>query len=434
MKNKIHFQKIINNNLFKDSFWAISGNGIGNALLLFSGIIIARYLGKDLYGEYGIVKTTMFYIASFATLGLGFTSTKYIADFVCNNPTHLKSIVRDSIAITILFSSFIAFLLFIFAQNVATFLEEPRLIVPLRILAIVIILKAITTTQIGILSGFKDFKKIAYNSLYSGLFMIIICIPLTILFSLAGALSALLLSQLFNAVINYFAVKKNTNKLTGQENHHYSKELVKFSFPVALQESSFTICHWSAIMLLTKYSSMGEVGLYTAGAQWNSIILMIPIMLNNVVLSYLSSSVKNKQEHSKTIKTMLSINLICAVIPFVIVYIFAEYISSFYGSSFSELTSILRILTLSTVFETCSTVFKSELLAIGKTWLLFTLRFSRDLMLVTLVYIFLSNNNGDRGAYIYSWICVIISFLFFCSLTLSYITNCRNKQKDENKY
>lgn len=74
--------RLLNSKLFKDSFWAVFGNGIGNALLLLSGILIARFLGKDLYGEYGVVKTTMFYVASFATFGLGFTSTKYIAQYV----------------------------------------------------------------------------------------------------------------------------------------------------------------------------------------------------------------------------------------------------------------------------------------------------------------------------------------------------------------
>ena len=49
--------KLKNNKFFKDSFWAVFGNGMGYALLLLAGIIIARFLGKDLYWEYGFVKT-----------------------------------------------------------------------------------------------------------------------------------------------------------------------------------------------------------------------------------------------------------------------------------------------------------------------------------------------------------------------------------------
>ena len=37
---------------------------------MLAGIVIANFLGVDAYGEFGIVKTTMLYIAGFATLGL----------------------------------------------------------------------------------------------------------------------------------------------------------------------------------------------------------------------------------------------------------------------------------------------------------------------------------------------------------------------------
>ena len=53
-KVSLFIKQKINSKLFRDSFWAVFGNGIGNALMLLSGIIIARLLGKDLYGEYGI--------------------------------------------------------------------------------------------------------------------------------------------------------------------------------------------------------------------------------------------------------------------------------------------------------------------------------------------------------------------------------------------
>ena len=40
--------RLLQSKLFKDSFWAVFGNGLGNALLLLAGILIARFLGKDL--------------------------------------------------------------------------------------------------------------------------------------------------------------------------------------------------------------------------------------------------------------------------------------------------------------------------------------------------------------------------------------------------
>ena len=72
-------ERILQSKLLKDSFWALIGNGVGDFLLLVSGILIARFLGRDLYGEYGVVKTNMFYMAGFSTFGLVYSSTRYIS-------------------------------------------------------------------------------------------------------------------------------------------------------------------------------------------------------------------------------------------------------------------------------------------------------------------------------------------------------------------
>ena len=420
--------RIKNSRLVRDSFWAVFGNGIGNALMLISGIVIARFLGKDLYGDYGLVKSTMFYVASFATFGLGLTSTKYISQCVSTSDKCARGIVKDSISITLLFSGFIALLLIFFAKPISLYVGDEKLIQPFRYLSIIIMCRALTTTQIGLLAGFKKFEKIARNSVYSGLFLFCLCIPFTYFFSLDGALMSLLLSQIFNSIINHITIKKLLNTLPSEMYYSRKKELIKFSFPIALQESSYTICNWAAIIFLTKFSSSGELGLYTAAAQWNAIITMIPGLLGNVILSYLASSVLTDFNHSKTLKKMISINFITTFIPFSIIFFLADIIASSYGKTFCELPNVLRVLAFSTIFETCSSVFKSEFLAINKTWTLFVIRFLRDILLLGGVYHILQETNGADGAITFSWVTVIVSIMFFITLLITYIFCTRYKK------
>ncbi|HIX44931.1 MAG TPA: oligosaccharide flippase family protein, partial [Candidatus Barnesiella excrementipullorum] len=40
--------------IFKDSFWALLGNVLGKGLALIAGIVVARFLGNETYGEYGM--------------------------------------------------------------------------------------------------------------------------------------------------------------------------------------------------------------------------------------------------------------------------------------------------------------------------------------------------------------------------------------------
>ena len=69
IKLSLLFIQLKRSSLFKDSFWALLGSVIGKGLSLIAGIAVARFLGKELYGEYGTIKTTLTYIAIVSTFG-----------------------------------------------------------------------------------------------------------------------------------------------------------------------------------------------------------------------------------------------------------------------------------------------------------------------------------------------------------------------------
>lgn len=384
--------------LFKDSFWAVTGNGIGYGLLLLAGIIIARMLGKDVYGEYGVVKTTMMYMASFAALGFGNTSTRYIARFIAARKPYITTVIRDASLITLLSSSLIAVVIIACANPLADYLKEPSLALSFRALAVIIVCKALSTTGIGILAGFEAFKQIGICNVISGIVMLALCVPLTYAWGLAGSLAALLASQIVLTIGVYIQIRREKHRLPPQEDVSLWRELLSFTFPIALQESSYTICNWGAILLLTSLSSVGEVGLYTAATQWNAIILFIPGILTNVILSHLSGAGDNMDSHKHTIKTMLCVNVACTLVPFVIVYIATPLIVSFYGSTFSTLGPLMRVAVFISIIEACNNVFKSELLSWGRNWLSFAVRLTRDIIILVLTWLIVTRHNGFNAS------------------------------------
>lgn len=402
--------RLLSSKLFKDSFWAVFGNGIGNCLLLVAGIIIARILGKDLYGEYGMVKTTMFHIGYFATLGLGFTSTKFIADAIHQAHGCLRSTIKVTILATFLFSLVLCFTLFLFSQPIANWIEEPSVAPTFKALGIIIVFRALSVTSIGILAGFKDFKRTGINSIISGLVLLVFAYPLTIWWGLNGAFIALALSQGVNASFNLFFVAKRYCSVEGEDK--IGKKIIVFTLPVAIQELSYMISTWGGTMVLTKYASLGEVGLWSAASQWNAIILFIPSLLSNVVLSYLSGLSSQQDSHDRMLKKMLGINFMCSFVPFVVVYALAGFIASFYGESFVDLKPILRVLILSTVFVCLSNVYQSNLLSEGKNWLLLIARVIRDALLISVLWSTL-RYGVVHAALAYSWIYVSVYVVYF---------------------
>ena len=134
----------------------IIGNGIDGFLLLVVGIIFARILGKEMYGEYNLLRNTLADIAIFTTFGIGSTCTKFISQNNTNKEN--TSIALSSYLITGCLSGFIGLVVFIFAKELAIYLNIPSNSVEIRLVALLVIMNAINCSQEGILSGLKSFK------------------------------------------------------------------------------------------------------------------------------------------------------------------------------------------------------------------------------------------------------------------------------------
>lgn len=411
-------QKLRKSKLFTDSFWAIMGNGMGNALLLVAGIIIARLLGKDIYGEYGVVKTTMFHIAAFSTFGLGYSSTKFIAQYISENQSYIRSIAKAALKITVVSSTCLCLLLLIFADPLARFVESPQLATSFRFLGVIIITRAFSTTASGIVSGFKDFKRQGRNNVISGLVMLILAPLLTYFWGLRGSLLALFLSQLTLCCLNLLLLRSLLHDFEDAD-QSFVRPLLVFSAPVALQELTYALSYWLGPLLLAKYASFGEVGLYTAAAQWNAIILFIPGLLSSVVLSYLSSAV-DESSHKKMMNKVLVINFTCAIVPFLVVFAFSGLIVRMYGDTFVGLKPVLNVLILSTVFSVVARVFQNEFISRGKNWLMFAIRAGRDILMIVLLFFILRSIGNGSAALAFAIIVVGINVVYLFTLFLFY--------------
>lgn len=406
MQNSNQFiQRLRNSSFFKDSFWAVSGNGMGNLLMLLSGILIARFLGKDLYGEYGIVKSTMFLMALFASFGLGDTSTKYIAEYIQKDSSQIRSIIKASLCIVGLFSGGMCLLLMISAEALAGFVRVPHMAVAFRFLGIIIVFRALNTVGAGLLGGFKDYRRLGINNVTAGVSMISLAVPLTLLWDLKGSLLALLLSQVLLSVLNLSAVVKKAQSYLSSSGQRFEKEMLSFSFPFALNEFVYTVCSWLGTLLMTRYSSVGELGISSAAGQWNSIIMFMPGLLGNVILSYLSTTAgTNERQHSLIIRRMLLVNLACTVIPLVVVALFSDFITAFYGPTFVTMKPVLLVYIFGTIFTCLTRVFQSNLMSEGKKWRAFAIRSSYNFLQLVVSYIILRITDGIDAAYNMAWV------------------------------
>lgn len=410
--------KLKNSPLFKDSFWALLGSVLGKGLSLLAGILVARFLGKEMYGQYGLIKNTLINISVFSTLGLGYTGTRYVAKAMSENRDELKHIIRIIYRITLLASSVIAIAVFMFSKQLAILVKAPELNNGLRLTSIIVILNAINTTQIGILSGFKEFKEIAKNNAYSGIVTFLFSGVFSYFWDFNGALIALLISMLYNAIINWRSTSRILQKITSNSCnlpvHTSSKEILSFSIPIALQESMYTIVHLLGSYLMIFYGGYGEMGITSAASQWASVMLFIPGVMKNVMLSYFSSS--NSAVSLR--KKMVLINFIATFFPWIIITLLSKFISNFYGDTFTNLHIVLSISCLCSVASAVSSVVIYECISCGKNWEMFLFCFLRDLFVLLITWWGLSRIKTIQASIVSPTINTFINLVFMLLLLI----------------
>ena len=415
--------------LKSDSFWSVFGNAAGSGLVLMAGIVVARFLGKEIFGEYGMIRAALLTFAVFATFGLGHTATKFIAE--AKNKNFVRQIVSASTKITLLVSVLFALFLFAFSKQIAVFLNAEHLSLALRILAVGIVFNAVSSVQIGILAGFKAFKIIAINNAIVGFVLFVLSVTLTFYFGFEGALSALLLASLFACVLNIIAVQKNLKKYPRSKNplpfsspcggnpegvggleqsDNVIRQMLSFSLPVALQEGMQYLTTWLQIVLLVKLTNYGEAGLFSAAHQWLMMVLFVPGVLKNVALSHLSGVNNNAVEHKKVFNRMVQINFFATLIFCLLVFALSGIISAFYGESFVRLPLVLNIAILSAVFMAVQYVYIQRYMSLNKTWTHFGLSTIFNVLTLTTAFFFI-RQQPEKGAEILVSVILVVSVI-----------------------
>lgn len=375
--------------LFSDSLWALLGSAAGKGLALMAGIIVARLLGSEEFGEYGLIRNTITYIAIVSTFGLGYSATKYVAEYAIKRPHDIETLIKTILKITLLTSLGFTLLPIIFAKQLSQFIVAPHLEEVIRNCSLLIIVNALTTTQLAILSGLKKFKITAKINTVTGVSVFIFSCVGTYLGGLPGALLALLISFIFQIIISQReiikAIKEYHNCTKSNIDRAEIKAIMAFSLPIALQDSLYAITHWLSAFIIISLSDYHEMGLISAATTWQSIVIFIPAMLKNVMFSYLASA----HDHKTLVNKFLLISLVSTIIPVLIISLGSHIIANFYGASFAGLNLVIIVMCISAVIISLGEVYAFELLSEGHSWMVFISRIIRDLLTLVCSYLVL---------------------------------------------
>lgn len=421
--------------LMSGVFWSAFGGIFSRALMLFAFIVVARILGQETYGEFGIVRSTVNMFVIFAGFGLGMTATKHIAEYKNSDPERASRILTLSALFAIVAASLIAIIVFSSSSWLAkNTINAPHLANELKVGAFILWVSAINGAQTGALVGFEAFRTIAKINIVVGFFSVISLIVGTYFNGLHGTVLALALNISINWIINNYAIRQELKKynMTIFTTDWWKERSVlwRFSLPATLGGLMVSPIIWlTGALLVNQPDGYNEMGIFDAANQWFMAILFIPGLVGKIVLPILSNlnGDKNNIQYAKVLKFSLIVNGGVALIVAFIVAWLAPWILGSYGEGFSEGYMVLVYLAFSAVLVSINNVVGQVMTSKGKMWTGLFFNALWALSMIIFSWYFITNGFGAEGlaiAYLISYglhsFWQIIYIKYFLNLELKY--------------
>jgi O-antigen/teichoic acid export membrane protein len=330
--------------LVRGSFWSLLGSFASRALGLVAAVFAARILGKAVYGELGIIQSTVGMLGIFAGFGMGTTATKYVAELRDKDPVRAGGIIAISSLVSWGVSLALLVGLFFAAPWLCVHtLAAPQLTGYLRLSGLLLVWSGINGAQLGVLSGFEAFKSIARVSAFTGLVSFPLIVGGAFLFGLSGILWGMILAQAFGCLLNMVAMRQEAKQygvpISFSLRLSEIRVVWKFSLPAVLGSAMISVVTWAAsTMLVRQLNGYSEMGVFSAANQWFGALMWLPYMVSGVTLPMLAERLGagDKANVVKLLKMTFAINAAIILPVAAIGCLLSRYIMMSYGKGFTN--------------------------------------------------------------------------------------------------
>ncbi len=414
------------------AFWSTVGTALSKLFVVVAGMICSRFImGKEVYGQYGMVKSTIYTFMNLGGYCLGVTAAKFIAE---RRREKAKEKIASVYYVTNGFSIVVALLMALLTLAFATplanlWLDSPEMANPLRLAAIIVLIVVINIAQDGVIMGFEDFKGRAIVQIVGGGLQAIAMIVGAWLFGLMGGIAGFGVGFLSMALLNKVFINRNM-KHHGIELNWRSfdksdfKLLYQFSLPAMLMAILSTPIYFIIRIWLKQFGSFSVMADFDVGYSWMMLILFIPNAVGTMMLPIFSSINNDNNKFWRVQMWSLVINGATAVIVAIGLALCSGFIFRLYGKDFTDATPLV-VMSFASVFAALSAVLGYSLTSLGKVWQQLFLNLVWAGTLTGFSYLFLVNGKGATGVAI----AMLIAYGILLIIQSLYLVVLRTRSK-----
>ena len=360
----------------RGAVWSMVGSVLSQGSNLAASLITARFLGREEFGKYGMIYSTVGMLGVFAGLGLGTTATKYVAEFRSRDPERAGRIIALGSAVAVLSGLLLALGLLLYAPFLAaTTLHEPTLAGDLRAASALLFLNAFNGAQIGALSGFEAFKSITRINLVRGLTALPVAAAAVAFWGLRGAVWALVVTSAVTCFASQASLRKQCAAMKIRPRFSTAwtewRVLWTFSAPAFLSGTLVGPAMWAAnAILVNQPGGYAEMGLFSAASQWRNAIGFLPGVLAQLALPILSNlnGERDMARYGRALRWNLILATAAAAAVAAPVALASPLIMRMYGHGFEQGTLVLALSAATAVIACANTVVGTAIVSAGAVW------------------------------------------------------------------
>jgi O-antigen/teichoic acid export membrane protein len=330
------------NTVAKGAGISFSGKITGTGIKYLTQVIIARFLGTELFGLYALGIVLCQVGETLARMGLQSGTVRYTS---IHNSTRdlprLKGVLQQATGIPLFGGSILGIAFFLSSKFIAEgIFAEPSLTPVLRVIAIAIPLGASMNVTAFASTGFQTTKYMIYVTgllhPISNLLLVVLLCALGL--GLYGAVAAWVAAAFIGLSVSIYFIRKifPADSWKGIKSIVEAGKLLRFSLPLAFGGFLGFILLWMSTLMLGYYRSAYEVGIFRAASQTALLLIIILNSLNSIfspmIADLFHKEDQNKMERIFKLTTRWSFS---STLPlFIIIWAGGQHILHIFGQEF----------------------------------------------------------------------------------------------------
>jgi O-antigen/teichoic acid export membrane protein len=368
-------------------------------------IVLANLLGRQIFGEYAIIRTTLLTLTAVAPLATGYTAARYAAVFRSTDADRVGRILGFCTIVSTAAAAVAALGLLVGSWWVAAeLLRAPRLAVGLALVTGSVFFSVMSAYQVGALAGLESYRGLAGAGLIGGTVSLVVCSLAAWVAGLSGALVGLSASAGVQWVTLRWCLRSELARQGIVVRYGNLGEeraiVVRVALPAALIGFVSMPALWVASAVLVRQpGGYEQMALYGAANSFRVIVLLLSTVINNVGMSVLGNQrrMADDARYRQVFWTNMGLTAGVVLVGGFAVILLGPWLLRVFGRGFAESYPVLVVLMLATIPEGLSAAMHQAVQAEDKIWLsLLAIVVPRDSALAVLSYV-LSPTYGALG-------------------------------------